>query len=85
MSYNKQDLLINKTSRLGFTPTGSYENSVKRRLDRRMFSTYKIYDPKMNGIDLAGSPTYRYVQYGYWEDPYTVVYNKFNPPPPIDP
>jgi hypothetical protein len=58
-----------------------YEQVVKRRLDTRIFSTYKLYDKaKFPTIDLIS-----YVNWDYWNDPYTIVYNAFSPYPPAPP
>lgn len=54
-----------------------YESVVKKRLDPRVFSTYKVYEQaKFPTIDLIS-----YVNWDYWNDPYTIVYDVFNPYP----
>lgn len=85
-----QDTLINRTSKFQTNSTKSqnnpsrpYEDEIKKRLNKRQFSTYKIYDLKVNGIDIVG--TTRYVQYAYWQDYYTAVYQPGGNPYPTPP
>ena len=84
-----QDLLITRTSKFQTNPksknnpTSPYEDEIKKRLNKRQFSTYKLYDQKVNGIDLVGQT--RYVAYGYWQDYYTHVYQPFGNPYPSPP
>jgi len=84
-----QDLLITRTSKFQTTlnsknnSTSLYEDEIKKRLNKKQFSTYKIYDQKVNGIDLIGK--IQYVDNNYWQDGYTVMYQPFGNPYPNPP
>lgn len=83
MSNYNNNTIEKRTSRFSFSPTGSYEHTVKRRLNIREFSTYKLYDPKQGGISIVGDICY--VQSSYWQDNYTVCYNPITNPYPTPP
>lgn len=54
-----------------------YEETIKDRLDPKIFSVYKQYtDPK----DLIRNEILEYVESGYVEDGYIVMYDNSNPP-----
>ena len=88
-----QNLLVNRTSKFQTNTRNTqnnssnpYEDQIKKRLNKRQFSTYKLHDQKVNGIDLIGQ--IRYVSQDYWTDYYTVVYQPFGNPypnPPAEP
>ena len=55
-----------------------YEETIKDRLDPKIFSVYKQYvDPKDMGIT---TDILEYVEADYVEVDYIITYNKFNPP-----
>jgi hypothetical protein len=87
-----QDLLIKRTSRFQSNLNGTnsstrpYEDEIKKRLDKRKFSTYKMANANgLSGIPLINQ--IRYINFGYIEDSYTVLYGPTNPypTPPIEP
>lgn len=85
-----KDLLITRTSKFQTnlkSPNNAsrpYEDQIKKRLNKKEFSTYKIYDQKVNGIGIIGQ--IRYVDEGYWENNYTISYtNSSYPTPPEQP
>lgn len=88
MSYQK--LLINRTSKFQTNlksrnnSSKPYEDEIKKRLDKKMFSTYKIYDLHSGAIDTTKTLT-RYVASGYWQDYYTAVYEPDVNPYPTPP
>lgn len=55
-----------------------YEETIKDRLDPKIFSVYKQYvDPKDMGIT---TDILEYVEADYVEEGYIITYDKFNPP-----
>lgn len=55
-----------------------YEETIKDRLDPKIFSVYKQYvDPKDMGIT---TDILEYVEAGYVEEGYIITYDKFNNP-----
>jgi len=85
--YNNDNSIEKRMSMFSFSPTGSYENAINKRLDIRQFSTYKLYNPRTEGISVVQPvENIYYVQNQYWMDNYTIEYNSFNYPiPPNEP
>lgn len=55
-----------------------YEETIKDRLDPKIFSVYKQYvEPKYMGMT---TDILEYVEADYVEDNYIIMYDKFNPP-----
>jgi hypothetical protein len=58
-----------------------YEETIKDRLDPKIFSVYKQYiDPKRIG---ASTSTLEYVEAGYVEEGYIITYDSENPGNPL--
>lgn len=81
---SKKDYLVGKTSRFSNTPGRTYEDTIKNRLDKRKFSTYKLasenlYNPPSPVVPIT------YVTTGYWDDYYVIEYdtNTYPTPPSL--